>query len=156
MSRLVITNVSIYRAIALEAHRKMHEHMNAGQRPKDDGSPGSIKTFDPEQNSFKQAMVSIVFTGMWIEALLHLLIVRDHGTEKYEEYDFKSYKDKLRLLGCSDEKVFNAAERFQKCRKKLVHEKAHFDDEIMTAQDEADNAHQLLVAIDAFSMSQSS
>lgn len=105
MSRLVITNVSIYRAIALEAHRKMHEHMNAGQRPKDDGSPGSIKTFDPEQNSFNQA---------------------------------------------------NAAERFQKCRKKLVHEKAHFDDEIMTAQDEADNAHQLLVAIDAFSMSQSS
>ena len=69
----------------------MHEHMNAGQRPKDDGSPGWIKTFDPEQNSFKQAMVSIVFTGMWIEALLHLLIVRDHGTEKYEEYDFRCF-----------------------------------------------------------------
>ena len=93
---------------------------------------------------------------MCVEDLRHLLIVRDNGTEKYDEYDFKSYKDKLHLLGCSDEKVFNATERFQKCRKRLVHEEAHFDDEIMTAQDEADNAHQLLVAIDALSMSQSS
>ena len=157
MTRLVVTNVSIYRAIALDAHRKMQEHTNAGRRPKDDGSTGWINAFDPERSSFKQAMIAIVFTGMWIEAFLHLLIVRDHGTEKYKEYDFKSYQDKLRLLGCSDQKVLGAAERFRKCRKELVHEKSHFDDgEIKTAQDEADNAYGLLAAIDAFFISKSS
>ena len=157
MTRLIVTNISVYRAIALDAHKKMHKHINIGQRPKDDGSPGWIVTLDPEQNSFKQAMIVIVFTGMWIEALLHLLIVRDHGEEKYKEYDRKYYRDKLCLLGCSAQKILDATERFRKCRNELVHEKAHFDDgQIKTAQNEADNAHNLLVAINAHFMSQSS
>ncbi len=111
-------------------------------------------TFDPDQRSFKQAMVTIVFTGMWLEALLHLLIVREHGKDKFKEFDFKSYADKIRLLGCSDQKILDAAIKFQKSRKELVHEKAHFDTGVIkTAQDEADNAHQLLLAIDSLFMS---
>jgi hypothetical protein len=154
MNQFVITNVATYKAIALDAHKEMHEHINSGRRPKDDGSPGWIITFDPEQRSFKKAMIGIVFTGMWLEALLHLLIVRDHGIEKFKEFDFKSYSDKMRLLGCSDQRVLDAAEKFRKCRKELVHEKAHFDTgEIKTAQDEADNAHQLLVAVDSLFVS---
>ena len=157
MTRPVFTNISVYKAIALDAHQKMHEHLNAGRRPKDDGSPGWIIRFDPEQSSFKPAMIAIVFTGMWLEALLHLLIVRDHGIEKFREYDFKSYEDKIRLLGSSDQRILDSAERFRKCRKELVHEKANFDDrEIKTAQDEADNAYELLVAIDALFMPQPS
>jgi hypothetical protein len=150
MNQFVVTNVSTYKAIAIGAHTEMHEHINSGRRPKDDGSPGWIITFDPEQKSFKQAMISIVFTGMWLEALLHLLIVRDHGEKKFKEYDFKSYADKLRLLGCSDKPVLDAAEKFRKCRKELVHEKAYLDSgEVRRAQDEADNARQLLLAIDS-------
>ena len=144
------TNMSVYRAITLDAHQKMHEQISAGRRPKGDGSPGWIINFDPDQGSFKQAMIAIVFAGMWLEALLHLLIVRDHGAEKFREYDFKSYADKIRLLGCLDKKLLDAAERFQKSRKELVHEKAHFDGgKGKAAQDEADNAHELLVTIDA-------
>jgi len=59
---------------------------------------GWIITFDPEQKSFKQAMIAIAFTGMWLEAFLHLRIVRDYGVKKFEEYDFKSYADKLQHL----------------------------------------------------------
>jgi hypothetical protein len=94
-------------------------------------------------------MVAIVFTGMWLEALLHLLIVRDHGEEKFREFDFKSYEEKLRLIGIDDNSILEAAARFRKSRKELVHEKAHFETgEMKTAQDEARNAFQLLLAID--------
>ena len=150
MSQPVITNVSTYRAIAISAHTEMLELLNSGRRPKDDGSPGWIITFDPDQKSFKQAMIAIVFTGLWLEALLHLLIVRDHGVNTFKKYDRKSYPEKLRLLGCSDSAVLGSAERFQNCRKELVHEKAYLDTgQLKTAQDEADNAHQLLVSINS-------
>jgi len=129
----------------------MQELLNAGRRPKDDGTPGWIVTFDPDQKCFKQAMITIVFTGMWLEALLHLLIVREHGLEKYKECDRQLYEDKLRLIGCSDQRIFDLAKRFRKTRKELVHEKAYCDDgQLKTAQDEADNAHNLLLSIDSF------
>ena len=151
MKQFVITNVSIYKAIAIGAHAAMHELTKAGRRPKDDGSPGWIITFDPEQKSFKQAMIAIAFTGMWLEAFLHLRIVSDHGLKKFKEYDFKSYADKLQLLGCSEPAIIEAAQKFQKCRKELIHEKAYCDSgQISTAQDEADNANQLLLAVDAW------
>lgn len=93
-------------------------------------------------------MIAIVFTGIWLEALMHLLIVQKYGEQKFKEYDFKSYEKKLQLLGCSDQQIIDRATRFQKTRKALVHEKAHFDDgEIKFAQDEADSAYELLVAL---------
>ena len=148
MNSLVITNISVYKAIADEAHQKMHKLMDAGRRPKSDGSDGCIITFDRSQNSFKQSMIGIVFTGMWFEALMHLLIVRTYGEQKFKEYDFKTYEEKLLLVGCSNQEIIDRATRFRKTRKALVHEKAHFDDgEIESAQDEADNAHELLIAL---------
>jgi len=151
MDRLVITNISIYKAIAEEAYQNMVEMMNAGRRPKPDGSTGWIITFDPKQTSFKQSMISIVFTGIWLEALMHLLIVRKFGKNKFKEYDFKSYEDKLQLLGCSDQELLERVSRFRNTRKSLVHEKAHFDDgEIKRAQVEAENANTMLIAIHEF------
>lgn len=148
MDRLVITNIAIYKAIADEAHKEMVQLMEAGRRPKPDGSAGWIKIYDPNQMSFKQSMVSIVFTGMWLEALMHLLIVKKYGKDKFEEYDFKPYEEKLQLLGCMNEKLLHRVSRFRSIRKLLVHEKAHFDEgEIKKAQDEAENAHEIRVAI---------
>jgi len=138
----------VYKAIADEAYKKMNELIESHRRPKPDGSNGWIITFDPDQNSFKQSMIAIVFTGIWLEAFLHLLIVKKHGKEKFEEYDFKPYEDKLQLLGCSDPNIIERVKGFRKCRKELVHEKAHFDNgEIKKAQDEADNAHEMLVSL---------
>ena len=106
-------------------------------------------TYDPGQTSFKQSMISIVFTGIWLEALMHLLIVRRYGENKFKEYDRKkTYEEKLELLGCIDQELLARVSRFHKTRKSLVHEKAHFDNnEIMMAQDEAENAHEILVGI---------
>jgi len=151
MNEFVITNVSVYKAIAISSHAEMHKLTETGRRPKEDGSPGWIITYDPEQRSFKQAMISIVFTGMWLESFLHLWIAREHGLQKFKRYDYKSYADKLQLLGCSEQPIIEAAQRFQKCRKELVHEKAYFDSgQIRSAQEEADNAYHLLLAIDAW------
>ena len=148
MNRFVFTNVAIYKAIADEAYHKMVQSVEAGRRRKPDGSAGWIVTYDPDQTSFKQAMISVVFTGMWLEAVTHLLIVKVHGKDKFKEYDFKSYEEKLTLLGCIDQELLNSVSRFRQARKSLVHEKAHFDDaEIRWAQKEAENAHELLLAV---------
>ena len=133
MSDLIISNISIYRAIATEAHQIMQA-----------AGPG----YDPDRVSFKQAMIVIVFTGMWLEALLHLLIVRKYGKEKYKLYDRKSYEEKLLLLGNYENNILDSVSRFRKARKELVHEKAHFDNfEFKLAQDEANNAYELLIIL---------
>ena len=148
MDRPVITNIETYKAIADEAHAQVVAAMEAGRRPKPDGSPGWIFTLDPEQTSFKQAMISIVFTGMWLEALMHLLIVQTHGEDVFKKYDRQPYEQKLELLNCRDAGILDRATRFRRIRKELVHEKAYQDDgEIRRAQDEAENAHALLTAV---------
>jgi hypothetical protein len=150
MAELLFTNVSTYKAIATEAFETMQELIESGRRPKEDGSLDWILQFDPNQKSFQQAMIAIVFSGMWLEALLHLIIVRDHGEEKFREFDFKSYEEKRRLVGIDDTSILEAAARFRRARKELVHEKAYFDTgETKTAQDESRNAYQLLLAIDS-------
>lgn len=144
----MFTNASIYKAIADDAYQKMVQSVEAGRRPKPDGSTGWIVAYDPNQTSFKQAMISLVFTGMWLEAMTHLLIVKAHGKDKFKKYDSKVYEEKLSLLGCTDQELLDSVSRFRKARKSLVHEKAYFDDgEIRWAQKEAENAHKLRVAI---------
>jgi hypothetical protein len=129
----------------------MKEIIESHRRPKPDGSEGWIKKIDPDQKSFKQAMISIVFTGIWLEALLHLKIVKYHSEDVFNEYDFKSYEEKLQLLECADPNIIERVTRFRKCRKELVHEKAFLDDgKMKKAQDEADNAYELLIAINDY------
>lgn len=148
MNSLIISNISVYKEISDEAYLKMVELIENGRTPKADGSKGWVVKYDPKQNSFKQAMISIVFTGMWLEALMHLLIVKKYDNKTFKNYDFKSYEDKLGLLGCTDKDILKLVEKFRKCRKELVHEKAYFDNsEIKQAQEEAINAHKLLTSV---------
>ncbi|MDG4576323.1 MAG: hypothetical protein P9C36_08430 [Defluviicoccus sp.] len=144
----MLTNIAVYKQIADEAHKKMLEAQEAGCRPKPDGSAGSVLAYDPNRTSFKHAIISVVFTGMWLEALMHQLIVKRYGKERYKDYDPKSYEEKLTLLGCCDELLLGRVKKFRNARKMLVHEKAYFDDDkFTTAQSEAENAHEILTAI---------
>ena len=108
MDSFVLTNTSIYRAIAEEAHASMSELMAAGRRRRTDD--GWIVTYDPTHASVKQACIAIVFAGIWLEAAAHLAIVRQDGVEKAKEYDRRFYEDKLRLLGWSEEKPCSRAQ----------------------------------------------
>jgi len=141
---MVISNVSIYRTIAEEAYIKMVNGVENQRTPKQNGTGWIIK-YDPGHMSFKNAMIVVVFTGMWLEALLHIRIVQKYDEKKFKQYDFKSYKDKLRLLGVEDEELLEKVERFRKIRKELVHEKAFLDDgTIKTAQEEAKIAYEIM------------
>jgi hypothetical protein len=143
---LMFTNVTIYRSIAEEAHERMREFLAAGRRERPGG--GWILTYDPGHTSFKHACIAIVFAGVWFEAATHLAIVQNHGVEKAREYDRRSYEDKLLLLQCCGPDVIQRAERLRNARRELVHEKALLDSgELRVAQEEADNAHELLVAL---------
>ena len=150
MGNFVVTNISIYRAIADEAYQKMAKLLEEGQPPNPDGSPGRIKIYDPTHSSFKQSMISIVFSGMWLEAKLHLLLVKKYGkAEAKKKHDRKSYEDKLQLLDCNEKIILDSVARFRAARKALVHENAHFDaGNIWIVQDEAKNTHDMLAAID--------
>lgn len=142
------TNAAVYQTIADEAYQQMVHSIETGRRHKEDGSVGWIVTYDPFQTSFKQAMICIVFTGMWLEAMMHLLIVKAHGKDRFKEFDYKPYEEKLKLLGITDEVLLHSVSEFRKSRRIIVHEKAHFDDgEVRWAQKEAENAHGLLVKL---------
>lgn len=154
--RPVFTNVHIFGAIADTAYKKMSELLANNIRRNPDSSSGVIKIFDPEQTSFKEAMISIVFSCMWLEATLHLLIVRKFDRERFKNADRRlSYEEKLRLLECRDEQLLNNVERLRKSRRELVHEKAHLEfsqageflGELKTAQDEAENARAVIVGL---------
>jgi hypothetical protein len=151
MNQFISSNVAIYKMIADEAYQNMVQSDKDSRSPKSDGSSGCVITYDPNHFSFKQAMISIVFTGMWLEASMHIHIVKKFGDVKFHEYDFKPYEQKLELLGCNDQNILNSVQKFKKVRKSLVHEKAYFDDgEIKWAQKEAKNAHEVLTSVYAY------
>ena len=152
----ILANVGVYRSIADAAYRRMSEEMGENVGPKADDSTGLVKIFDPEQTSFKQAMIAIVFTCIWLEAALHLLIVDKYGKNCFREVDKDLYETKLQLLGCGDEELLKKVGRLRGARRELVHEKAHFEFNdkgeftgvLRTAQKEAENARAVMVGVE--------
>ena len=155
--RPTLTNVRVYRSIADDAYKQMWADMDANVRPGREGSDCVVKIFDPEQLSFKQAMISVVFTCVWLEATLHLLIVGNIGRNAYtNKVDHSGYRDKLNLLDCWDEELLRHVDRLQQVRRELVHENAHFEyndagefaGELRIAQDEAENARAVMLTVE--------
>jgi hypothetical protein len=147
----VHTNVRVFYHIAHEAYVAMDENLNSRRKPKPDDESGYIVTYDPEQKSFKNAFITIVFCGVFLESLLHLLIVKRKGLKIFKDYDFKSYEAKLQLLGCNDQSILEGCIQYQDARREVVHEKAHLDnDNIRVAQKEAAAAMELIQKIVAY------
>ena len=148
---LVHTNVRVFYKIAQESYEKMNTYLNSNRRPKPNGEPGYIITFDPEQKSFMNALITIVFSGIFLESLLHLRIVKMHGLEVFKEYDRKSYEDKIKLLGCNDQSIIKLCRNYRNSRREIVHEKAYLDnDSIRAAQEEAEIAIKLINKVAAY------
>lgn len=146
---IVHTNIEVYRAIAEDAFEEMIQLDSSSRRRKDDGSNGFIITYDPEHKSFKKSMIVVVFTGMWLEALLHQEIVKKYGEEEFKKVDRKkTYEQKLALLGIHDQELMDKVKRFRETRKELVHEKAFLDEGLIkTAQKEANVANEVMSGI---------
>jgi hypothetical protein len=119
----MITNVDVYFSIAEEAQVEAERLENLARRPNPNG--GFIITYDPERKSFKQALIAITFAGIFLESLFYIRGVKQFGRGEYnKKYDRKSYEEKLRSFGVTDQILLAEAERFRKMRRDLVHEKA--------------------------------
>lgn len=134
----VPTNIRVFYHIAREAHVAMEKESSSRKRPRPNGEPGWILTYDPEQKSFKNAFITIVFCGVFIEALFHLLIVKRKGLAVFKKYDRKPYGEKLQLLGCNDQAILGKANQYQTVRNEVIHEKAYLTmDSFRIAQKDA-------------------
>jgi hypothetical protein len=144
----VHTNLHVFYHIAHDAYVAMGKNLNSRRKPRLDNEPGWIITPDPEQKSFKNALIAIVFCGIFLESLLHLLIVKHKGLGIFEKYDRKPYEDKLQLLGCDDHSILEGCRHYQEARREIVHEKAHiYNKNIRVAQKEAASAMELIQKI---------
>jgi hypothetical protein len=119
----------------------------AQTRPKPNGEPGSIITFDPKQRSFKYSLIAIAFAEIYLDALLYIEGVKRLGKEAYKKIDRDHYEKKLIALGINDPNVIDSCKLFRKTRNELVHEKALEQTEIRAAQIEARRAINLIERI---------
>lgn len=144
----VVSNLEAFLSVAREAHQEMSQLVQEGRTPKPDGSPGYIITLDPEQRSFKQALIAIAFAGIYFEALTYF-IARRKSKSKAEKVDKARYHGKLIALGVKDEALLAAAKSFQEVRNDLIHEKAVAVEEVEArfAQSCADRAMEFVAAV---------
>ncbi len=120
----MLSNANVYIVIAEEALAESKQLDEASQRPKPDGQPGFVKTYDPEYTSFKQSLIAMVFAGIYLEALLYIVGMDKLGKDEYMKIDRKHYEEKLRVLGVTDTETLTTCKRFREARNDLVHEKA--------------------------------
>ena len=144
---VVLSNLRVYERIARDAQAESQRLLKAGRRPKPGGEPGYIVTFDSDQQSFKSALIAIVFAGIYLESLLYL-----EGTSTLgKNYDDRAcYEQKLEALGVTDPQVLEQCRDFRISRKRLVHEKAGSPadlGEIRVGQDDAERAIAFLDAV---------
>ena len=149
---IVHTNVRVFYKIAQESYEAMNRDLDSSRRRKPNGKPGYIITFDPEQKSSKSALITVVFCGVFLESLLHILIVQKHGLKVFKKHDVKSpYEEKLELLGCSDQSIADLCKEYRRARREAVHEKAYANNNYFpVAQKEAKNAIELIDKVVAY------
>jgi len=142
---MIMTNERVYYSIARQAYDDMKEDLEKNIRPKSNGAPGYVKSIDPEQNSFKNALICIVFNGIYLESILHILIGKNLGIKKVKQLDNQIYENKLIALDCKDIEILMETKRYRKVRKEIVHEKALLTQEdIKVVQDEAKKSMKLI------------
>lgn len=145
----IITNIDVYWSIAEEAHAAMQADLTELMTPKPNDEPGYIIRWDPGRRSFKNAMVAIVFAGMYLDALLYITLQRRLGRPDALKVDRSSHEERLERLGVTDPAILDRVREFREARKDLVHEKAvqlaDLGGQAMhTAQDAADSAMSLM------------
>lgn len=138
------TDVRTFYQIAQESIATMRKDAEGRRQPKPNGEPGFVISFDPQRRGFKASFIATVFSGVFLEAVLHLLIAGRKGTEAAKKLDRKTYEAKLKALGCRDENILALCKQYADSRREIVHEKAYLDDSFRIAQVEAEAAITLI------------
>lgn len=145
----IITNIDIYWSIAEEAHAAMRADLAESMTPKPNGELGYIVRWDPDRRSFKNAMITVAFAGMYLDALLYISLQSRLGRADALKVDRLPHEERLERLGVTDAAMLDRVRTFREARKDLVHEKAVQLADIggqpmHTAQNAADSAMALM------------
>ena len=140
--RVIFSNVHVYLDIAKEALSDCEKLVAENVRPRPDGKPGFIKTFDPNQRSFKHGLIAIAFSGIYLDALLRLAIIHKLGLAESERLEYTTYEVKLKALGIVDPILLIRTKDFRESRNEVMHEEPLIDGvptkgQIRTAQEDA-------------------
>jgi hypothetical protein len=113
----------LYRDVAMEALVASEAEVDKHRRPREDGSPGHVITYDPGHTSFKQSMIAIVFAGMYMESQLWLFGCNLLGATEYKPIDKLPLDQRVSALGITDTELQADLKHYREVRKELVHEK---------------------------------
>ena len=120
--------------------------------------PQGIITFDPDQTSYRQGCIAVVFAGMYFEAVTYLVAHLRGGRGLADQIgDVRRYGRKAAELGLRAEWIQEGCDRLQGARNDLVHEKCldlngkddHQFLKTPSLQDEAEFAVGFVKCIDA-------
>ena len=125
--RAKLSNAAVFLAIAENALAESERLLAANRRP--NGAGGYVVKLDPGQRSFKQALVALVFAGIYFEALAYAVARMRFSKERALEIDREPYPKRAALLGVEDEALHESLRQLQADRKGVVHEKALFLDD---------------------------
>ncbi|UTW54017.1 hypothetical protein [Kordiimonas sp. SCSIO 12610] len=150
MTEIFHTNINSFYTIAEDAYRNMLAIQTRNRKPNSDKN-GYIITFDPNHESLQNALVSIVFTCIFIEALTHQGITKRYNIQTFKKLQNTLLENKLEMIGITDSEAIEMTSQLRKVRNQIVHEKAYFDNgEIKIAEQEAKNAYLLRQKIKTF------
>jgi hypothetical protein len=146
MDQPIYSNIKAFFDIIRINYRLMNDDIKKRVKVKEDGSSGNIIVFDYDQKSFKSALIIVVFVGIFIEAVLHILLVQKLGLSGYtKKIDHTEMKEKIKILGCENKNIWELCDQYIIARKELVHEKAYTEkDQHLIAQDEARKSVELM------------
>ena len=143
---VILSNIEVYLTIAKESLAKAQSLLAAQRTPRLDGK-GFVIAYDPDRRSFKHSMIAMVFSGIYLDALLYSVGTRRLGKSQYETIERRNYETKLQALGLMDKNLLVDCKRFRESRNDLVHEKAltlasgfTLTEPLRSAQDEAEHA----------------
>ena len=150
----VMSNVDIFWSIAQEAFASLQAELARSRVPKPNREPGYIVRLDPDRREFKDAMITVVFCGMFLDAFLFLALRHRFPEKEALSADRLPHETRLEMLGITDQALLNRVIDFRNSRKSLVHEKAVSFDEIgngplYSAPQEAESAIQLMLDVQA-------
>jgi len=126
-STVLISHLHVYRAIAEEAAAKSLKSLNEHRTPKPNGQPGFILHGD-NGVSFKEALIAIAFSGIYLEALM--AIVQRQSKASGKRFVSKGAKEgryggKLQAIGIKDPELIAEANHFNDARDELIHENSY-------------------------------
>lgn len=124
---VLISHLHVYRAIAEEAAAKSLKSLDEHRTPKPNGEPGFI-LHEVNGVSFKEALIAIAFSGIYLEALM--AIVQRQAKASGKRFVSKGAKEgryggKLQAIGIKDPDLIAEANHFNDARDDLIHEKSY-------------------------------